>query len=309
MARVVVSRALAGDPASTLRAAGHEVALHDSGEPLTPAELRALAAGAEGLLCVLEDRIDAALLDAVPSLRAIAVYAVGTDNVDHAAAAERGVAVGNTPDVLTDATADLAMALLLAAARRLPEADATVRGGQWTTWEPTGLLGLELRGARLAIVGSGRIGRATGDRARAFGMNVDLLGRDAKLHEAIGQADVVSLHTPLTDQTRGLVDEQFLAAMKPGSILVNTSRGPLVDQVALAAALASGHLAAAAIDVTTPEPLPADDPLLQAPNLIVLPHIGSATHTARRRMAELSVANLLAGLAGEPMPHPVVPAP
>ncbi|MDQ8043638.1 MAG: NAD(P)-dependent oxidoreductase [Solirubrobacteraceae bacterium] len=305
MARVVVTRALPGPALGRLVDAGHDV--HVRAEPLPPsaAELRALVAEADALLCTLEDRVDDTLLAAAPRLRAIAVYAVGTDNVDLAAAARHGVSVGNTPDVLTDATADLAMALLLAAARHLPQAEANVREGAWRTWNPTGFLGFELRGARLCILGAGRIGRAVGERAAAFGMEVRFVGRGDDLHTALADANVLSLHAPLTGTTRRIVDAAALAAMPAGGILVNTARGGLVDQVAVAGALHSGHLSAAALDVTDPEPLPADDPLLAAPNLIVLPHIGSATHRAREAMADRAVANLLAALGGNAMPWPV----
>jgi glyoxylate reductase len=304
MARVVVTRPIPRRALTQLTAAGHEVHVRAGDLPPTSAELRELVRGADGLLCLLADRIDADLLDAAPSLRAIAVYAVGVDNVDLAAAAARGVAVGNTPDVLTDATADLAMALLLATARHVPAAAASVRDGAWRTWEPTGFLGLELRDARLCVVGAGRIGRATAARAEAFGMTVEFVGRGDDLHAALARAHVVTLHAPLTEATTNLIDAEALGAMPRGGILINTARGGLVDQVALAAALRSGQLAAAGLDVTTPEPLPADDPLLGAPNLLVLPHIGSATHRAREAMADRAVRNLLAGLAGEPMPWP-----
>ena len=209
-----------------------------------------------------------------------------------------------TPDALTDATADLAFALLLAAARRLVEGHEAVRGGAWRTWEPEGWLGRDVHGATLAIVGNGRIGQAVARRAEGFDMRVLAVGRDDDLHAALGEADFVSLHVPLTATTRHLIDAAALAAMKPTAILVNTTRGGVVDQVALAEALRAGRLAAAALDVTDPEPLPTDDPLLRAPNLLVVPHIGSATHTARERMADMAVDNLLAGLAGEPMPYP-----
>ncbi|MBO9533942.1 MAG: D-glycerate dehydrogenase [Solirubrobacteraceae bacterium] len=309
-ARVAITGELPGSPERLLRDAGHDVVVRSAASPATPEELRALAEDADALLCTLADRVDQSLLDAAPRLRAIANYAVGYDNIELAAAAARGVAVGNTPDVLTDATADLAMALLLAAARRLPEAEADVREGRWDDWNPRGLLGLELRGARLAIVGAGRIGQAVGERAAAFGMELELVGRDDDLHAALGRADVVSLHAPLTPATRHLIDASAIAAMKPGAILVNTARGPLVDQVALADALHRGRLRAAALDVTDPEPLPVDDPLLAAPNLIVLPHIGSATERARAAMGERAARNLIAALAGDPMPWPVrLPSP
>jgi len=287
-----------------LRAAGHEVTVHPGPLPPTRAELEAGVAEAEGLLCLLTEMIDAALLDRAPRLRAIANYAVGSDNVDRAAATARGIPVGVTPDVLTDATADLALALLLTAARHLPAAAQSVRDGEWRTFEPQGWLGLELRGACLAIVGHGRIGRAVGERAAAFGMELLPVGRDDDLRAALARADAVTLHCPLTERTRHLIDAAALAAMRPGAILVNTARGGVVDQVALAAALRDGVIGAAALDVTDPEPLPPDDPLLAAPNLFVLPHIGSATHTARERMAGLAADNLLAALAGAPMPHP-----
>ena len=180
----------------------------------------------------------------------------------------------------------------------------SVRDGAWRTFEPRGWLGLELRGARLLIVGPGRIGQAVAERAAAFGMEVESVGRGDDLHAALGRADVVSLHCPLTADTHHLIDAAALAAMKPTAILVNTARGPVVDQAALVAALHAGTIAAAALDVTEPEPTPAGDPLLGAPGAIVLPHIGSATHAARERMAALAVDNLLAALAGEPMPNP-----
>lgn len=306
MARVVVSRPIPDRPLQVLRDAGHAVVVRDAPTPPTPHELRNLVRGADGLLCSLTERIDAELLDAAPSLRVVANYAVGVDNIDLIAATKRGVVVGNTPDVLTDATADLTLALLLAAARRLIGAAASVRAGEWRTWEPLGFLGLELRGARLCVIGPGRIGRAVATRAAAFGMECELVGRGDDLFAALGRADIVSLHAPLTTETTGLIDRDALRAMPRGGIVVNTSRGGLVDQLALAEALHSGHLSAAALDVTDPEPLPASDPLLSSPNLLVVPHIGSATQAARTRMAERAVANVLAGLAGEPLPWPVV---
>jgi len=306
MAHVVVTRRLPGTALDRLRATRHDVEIWPHDLPPSPDELRALVAQADGLLCLLTERIDAELLAAAPRLRAVANYAVGYDNVDRDAVRARGIPVGITPDVLTDATADLTLALLLAAARRLPEAAAAVRASDgWRTWEPRGWLGLELRGAHLVLVGgAGRIGRAVHERAAAFGMQVEVVGRDDDLHAALARADVVSLHCPLTDRTRHLVDDRALGACRPSTILVNTARGGLVDQAALARALQGGRLGAAALDVTDPEPLSPDDPLLQAPNLLVLPHVGSATHRARERMADLAVDNLLAALDGRPMPHP-----
>jgi glyoxylate reductase len=303
MARVAVSRRLPFQAVDRL-AAAHDVVTWDEDRPIPPDALRELCADADGLLCMLTDRIDESLLSAAPSLRAVAVYAVGTDNVDRAAARAHGIAVGNTPDVLTEATADIAFALLLAAARRLPEAAADVRAGRWQTWTPDGWLGLELHGATLGIIGAGRIGQAVARRGGGFGMEV-ITARPLAVEEVLERADVVSLHVPLTGATRHLIDAPALQRMKPGAILVNTARGPIVDQAALADALHSGHLGAAALDVTDPEPLSPEDSLLEAPNLIVLPHIGSATHATRARMADLAVDNLLAALDGRPMPHPI----
>jgi glyoxylate reductase len=303
MAHVFVTRALPG-PALDRLAAAHDVEIWPGRLPPHPTELREHAAPAEGLLCLLTDRVDAALLDAAPRLKAIANYAVGSDNVDLALTAARGIPVGVTPDVLTEATADLAFALLLTAARRIVEGAAAVRDGRWRTWEPQGWLGADVHGATLVVVGPGRIGAAVARRADGFAMTTITVGRDDDLHAALARADFVSLHPPLTDATRHLIDGDALAALPPHAILVNTGRGGLVDQDALARALHEGRLAGAALDVTDPEPLPADHPLLDAPNLLVVPHIGSATHTARERMAELAVDNLLAALDGRPMPHP-----
>jgi glyoxylate reductase len=302
VARVFVTRRVFGDALDALRAE-HDVEVWDGELPPFPSELRARAADAEGLLCLLTERVDAALLDACQSLRVIANYAVGTDNVDLDACAARGIPVGRTPDVLTDATADLTWALILAVARRLPEAMGAV-GADWRTFEATRWLGMELAGKRLLVVGPGRIGSAVAERAGGFGMEVAFAGRDDDLHAALATADVVSLHAPLTDATRGLIAADALAAMKEGALLVNTARGRLVDPGALAEALHSGQLGGAGLDVTDPEPIPAGDPLLSAPNLLVLPHIGSATREARAAMTRLCVENLRAGLAGEPLPHP-----
>jgi glyoxylate reductase len=277
--------------------------------PPTAAELAAHAADAEGLLTLLTDRVDAALLDASPRLRAISNYAVGYDNVDLDAASKRGIPVGNTPDVLTEATADLTFALLLACARRLPEAIASVPD-DWLTWEPALYLGHEVHGATLGIIGLGRIGRAVARRASGFEMQVVHTGSDGgvPLENLLERSDFVSLHCPLTPETRHLINSEALERMRSSAILINTARGPIVDQGALAEALRTGSIAGAGIDVTDPEPPAPDDPLLGAPNLIVTPHIGSATHAARERMADLAVDNLLAGLAGRPMPHQVGPA-
>ena len=243
-------------------------------------------------------------------MRAIANYAVGYDNVDLDAAAARGIPVGNTPDVLTDATADLTWVLLLAAARKLPEAMAAVREGDWLTWEPAMYLGAAVFGATLGIVGFGRIGRAVARRASGFDMEVlwsdgSGSGGGVPLTTLLERSDFVSLHCPLTPETHHLIDDAALSRMRSTAILINTARGAIVDHDALRRALIAGEIAGAALDVTDPEPLPPGDPLLTAPNLIVVPHIGSGTRVARERMADLAVDNLLAALDGRPMPHQV----
>jgi glyoxylate reductase len=309
MARCFVTRSLPGPALDRLRAR-HDVDVWPQRLPPPYEELVARAAGVEGLLTLLTDRVDAALIEHAPRLRAISNYAVGYDNIDLAAATARGIAVGNTPDVLTEATADLAFALLLAAARKLPEAIASVQEGDWLTWEPARYLGQSVAGATLGIVGFGRIGRAVARRAGGFDMTVvhtgaPVSGSGVVLEELLERSDFVSLHCPLTPETYHLIDAAALARMKPTAILINTARGPIVDHDALRRALVAGEIAGAALDVTDPEPLPAGDRLLSAPNLIVTPHIGSATRPARERMAELAVENLLAALDGEPMPHQV----
>jgi lactate dehydrogenase-like 2-hydroxyacid dehydrogenase len=272
-------------------------------------ELMRRAPELEGLLSLLTDPVDAELIEAGPRLRAISNYAVGVDNVDVEAATVRGIPVGNTPDVLTESTADLALALMLGIARRLAEGEAFVRAGEWVTWEPGLMLGRDLHGATVGIVGYGRIGKAAGRRLEGFGCDVltNTRADPASLDELLERSDFVTVHCPLTPQTRGLIGEDALRRMKPTAYLVNTARGPIVDTNALARALHAGELAGAALDVTDPEPLPGDHPLLEAPNLLVVPHIGSATHATRERMADMAVNNLLAGLAGRPMPHQVTP--
>ena len=304
MARCFVTRRIPG-PALDRLIDEHDVDVWPHRLPPTPDELREHVAGVEGLLSLLTDTVDEALLDAAPDLRAISNYAVGTDNVDVDAATRRGIPVGNTPDVLTDATADLAFALLLALARRLPEGEHDVREGQWVTFEPDRNLGAEVSGATLGIVGFGRIGQAVARRAEGFGMEVLHSGRSGgvPLEELLERSDFVTLHCPLTPETRHLIDWPALDRMKPTALLVNTARGPIVDIAALQRALHERAIGGAALDVTDPEPIPADHPLLQAPNLLVVPHIGSATVRTRHKMTEIAVDNLLAALAGEPMPH------
>jgi glyoxylate reductase len=285
-------------------AAEHHVDVWQGRLQPSRAKLIEKAQDAEGLLCMLTDRIDREVIAACENLRVISNYAVGVDNVDIEVATERGIPVGFTPDVLTEATADATFALLLAAARRVVEGDDVVRAGRWLTWEPTLLLGQDVHGKTLGIIGMGRIGSAVARRAEGFGM--EILTRTSSngvpLDELLERSDFVSLHAPLNDSTRGMIDEDQLKLMKPTAILVNTSRGGLVDSGALSRALDRGWIAGAALDVADPEPIPKGHPLLDAPNLILNPHIASASIEARTAMADLAVDNLIAGLAGDPMP-------
>ncbi|HTO09245.1 MAG TPA: D-glycerate dehydrogenase [Myxococcota bacterium] len=262
--------------------------------------------GHDALLCLLTDRIDAAFLAAAPGLKIVANLAVGTDNIDLAAARARGVLVSNTPDVLTDATADLAFALLLAAARRLPWADRYVRGGGFTGWRPDLGLGLDVTGRTLGIVGFGRIGRAVAERARGFRMEVIWHGRQGgtPLDELLSRSDFVSLHAPLTPKTRHLIGARELGRMRPHAVLVNTARGPLVDEAALVQALREGVIAGAGLDVFEREPALAAG-LAELPQVVLAPHVGSATPATRDRMAEVAAENVIAALAGKPIPNRV----
>ncbi len=271
---------------------------------------------ADGILSLLTDRVDEAILARAPKLRVVSNMAVGVDNIDLAACTRRGIPVGNTPGAMTDATADIAMLLLLTAARRLPESALDAREGRWATWSPTGWLGADLRGARLGIVGLGKIGAAMAERARAFGMDLVYWGprrnvenearvgaRYVAFEELLATSDFVSLHCPLNESTRGLIGESALRQMKPTTILVNAARGPVVDTSALVTALRENWIRFAALDVTDPEPLPPSHALYALPNCFILPHIGSATHGTRKRMAEMACENLLAGLAGQRLPN------
>jgi phosphoglycerate dehydrogenase-like enzyme len=271
---------------------------------------------ADGILSLLTARIDESILVRAPNLRVVSNMAVGVDNIDLAACTRRGIPVGNTPGAMTDATADLTMSLLLAAARRLPESAKDAREGRWSTWSPTGWLGADLRGATLGIVGLGKIGRAVAERARGFGLrlvyweptrNVENEAATGvsyvSFEELLSTSDFVTLHCPLTQATRGLIGESALQTMKPTAILVNAARGPVVNTDALVRALSEGWIASAALDVTDPEPLPPSHPLYALPNCLILPHIGSATHGTRKRMAEMACENLLAGLEGMRLPN------
>jgi glyoxylate reductase len=303
MARVYVTRKLPGTALDRL-AAEHEVTVWPERLPPPRPELWARVAESEGVLSLLSDQLDAELIANAESLKAISNYAVGVDNVDLEAATERGIPVGNTPGVLTETTADLALALMLGISRRLLEGDSAVRRGEWLTWEPARMLGRDLHDATVGIVGFGRIGRAVAKRVESFGCRVLHTSRSGgvPLPRLLESSDFVTLHCPLTDDTRGLIGEQALQLMKPTAYLINSARGPIVDTMALVRALHSGQIAGAALDVTDPEPLPREHVLAGAPNTLILPHLGSATVATREAMADMAVDNLLAGLAGERMP-------
>lgn len=275
----------------------------------------------EGLLSLLTDTVDTGLMEAAPRLRVISNMAVGYDNIDVPAATSRGIVAGNTPGVLTETTADFAFALLLAAARRVVEADAYTRKGEWKAWGPMVMLGYDVYHATLGIVGFGRIGTGVAKRAKGFNMEVlyyDEVRRLQKEKELgvkyissllalLSSADFITLHVPLTAETHHLISTAEFAAMKPTAILINTSRGPVVDQKALYQALKSRQIFAAALDVTEVEPIPPDDPLLTLDNIIIAPHIASASVATRTKMATMAAANLIAGLRGEILPYCVNP--
>ncbi|HEY8869587.1 MAG TPA: D-glycerate dehydrogenase [Candidatus Limnocylindrales bacterium] len=319
--RVFVSRAIPDDGLRPVVEACDARVWEQEVEPPRDELLRAIE-GCDGVLTLLTERVDDEFLDrAGAGLKVVSNFAVGFDNIDVPACTARGIAVGNTPGVLTDTTADLAFALLMAAARRVAEGDRYVRAGRWLTWGPMLLLGTDVYGSTLGIVGFGRIGQALARRASGFGMtvlyhDVDELPADVTgplgatyvpLDELFATSDFISLHVNLTPETRHLIDAAALRKMKPSAVLVNTSRGPVVDQAALHAALRDGVIWAAALDVTDPEPMPVDDPLLSLENCLIVPHIASASRVTRGKMAAMAAANLLAGARGERLPTPVNP--
>jgi glyoxylate reductase len=319
--RVFVSRVIPEEGLARVREAT-DATIWEDGLPPPRNKLLAAVEGCDGILTLLTDRVDDELLDrAGAQLKVVSNFAVGFDNVDVEACTRRRIPVGNTPGVLTETTADLAWALLMAAARRLVEGDRYVRDGKWKTWGPMLLMGPDVHGATIGIVGFGRIGQAVARRAKGFGMRIVYhdLQRVPKSVEAefdatymtleglLHESDFVSLHTVLSPETKGLINAERLGWMKPTAVLVNTSRGPVVDSMALVDALRDGTIAAAGLDVTDPEPLPADHPLVGLDNCLVVPHIASASRATRGKMASMAAANLLAGLRGERLPTPVNP--
>ncbi len=317
--RVFVTRELPGPGFAALRAdAQYELDVWPDDSPPPREALLEQVVGVEGLLCLITDRIDARVLDcAGDQLRVVSQMAVGVDNIDLEACAARGVAVGNTPGVLTETTADIAWALLLSSARRLVEAAEYVKRGDWKTWSPTQLAGVDVHGATLGVIGFGAIGQAVARRAQGFGMRVlywnrtprrqaAALGAEARsFDDLLRESDFVSINVALTDDTRNLIDRRALELMRSDAFLINTARGPIVDEAALIDALRAGQIRGAGLDVTAVEPLTTDSPLLEMNNVVVLPHIGSASLATRGRMADIAVANLRAGIAGEPLPNAV----
>src|SRR5216684_2335865 len=316
--RVFVTRPMA-QPALRRLAQAARVELWDDDYPPAHDELLRRLARADAVLSMVSDRFDAATIAALPHLVAISNLAVGVDNVDLTAATGAGIPVGHTPGVLTETTADLAFALMMAVARRVAEGDRFVRDGRWRTWAPGIMLGQDVYGATLGIIGWGAIGRAVARRGAGFGMRILYTTRDSKraadaanaparaertdLARLLAESDFVSIHVPLTSATHHVIGARELAAMKRGAIIINTARGPILDQKALFDALQSGHLAGAGLDVTEREPIAMDDPLLTLPNVVITPHIGSASHATRLKMAQLAVDNLLDVFAGKMPRH------
>lgn len=315
--KVFVTRRIPQEGMQILSAAGEcEVSMWDSDEPVPRTELLRGVRGAVGILCLLSDKIDAEVLDAAgPNLKVISTLSVGFDHLALNEIKKRGIRVGYTPDVLTDATAELTVALLLATARRLPEGVEEVKNGGWSSWKPLWLCGYGLSGSTIGIIGLGRIGMAIAQRLLPFGVKrVLYTGRTAKPQAAevngefvpmdtlVSESDFIVVSCSLTPETQGLCDKGFFSKMKNTAVFVNTSRGAVVNQEDLYQALKTGQIAAAGLDVTTPEPLPTNHPLLTLKNCVVLPHIGSATYSTRGIMSSLAANNLLAGLQGTDMP-------
>lgn len=314
MPRIIVTRRPPGDAVDRLREIG-DVWMWPEDSAIPRAVLEEQIADADALYCMLTDPIDSELLDRAPSLRVVSTMAVGVDNIDLSACTERGIAVGHTPDVLTDSTADMAWALLMAASRRIEEGIEYASSGRWQRWEPEAFLAYDVAGTTLGIVGMGRIGATVARRATGFDMDILYTSRSrhadveeqngarrVELDELLERSDHVVVCTALTEDTKGLIDADALDRMKPTANLVNIARGPIVDTDALYDALVSGSIRCAGLDVTDPEPIPADHPLIGLANCTIVPHVGSATMRTRIAMADLAADNLIAVLHGDPMP-------
>jgi len=320
MTYIYVTRKIPENGINKLADKGYEVEIWEGDLPVPRETLLEKVRRADGVLTLLSDQVDEVLLDSAPHLRVISNFAVGYDNVDVEAATKRGIPIGNTPDVLTETTADTAFMLLMAAARRLPEAQRDVKAGNWKTWEPLGWLGQDIHGATLGVVGFGRIGQAIARRGTGFGMQLLYHSRTPKpeaeaqlgaeyrdLDTLLQEADFISLSVPLTDETHHLIGERELSLMRQTAVIINTARGAVIDPSALYTALRANMIFAAGLDVTDPEPLPADHPLLTLDNCIVVPHIGSATEQSRAAIADLAAENIIAGIEGRSLPHCVNP--
>ncbi len=310
MLQVAVTRRIDTDALKQLEAVA-ELRYWDDDLPPSPEQLVDLLSGVDGALTLLTDRIDGAILDKLPTIRVVSNLAVGFDNIDVAACTARGVAACTTPNVLTQTTAEFALALTFAVARQIAPGARAAREGEWKTWYPFRFLGRDLEGATLGIVGLGRIGRRFADMAHSIGMEVIYAGERAEddayrqvgIDELYASSDIVSLHVPLTDETRGMIGREALAAMKPDAILINTARGPVIDTDALVAALSEGRLSGVGLDVTDPEPLPSDHPLYSFDRVTIVPHIASATAVTRHKMSSLAAQNVVAVLTGSDPPH------
>lgn len=296
--------------------ADYQVILPEGDQKGISSKLRERLADASGIFCLLDDPIPAEILHNAPKLKVISNMAVGVDNIDLEACTRLGIPVGHTPGVLTDGTADLTVALLLSVGRQLPKASEDARLGRWSSWNPTGWLGTDLRDSTIGIVGLGKIGYAVAQRLSGFGPQIiftsknpkpekarTLDARQVSLDELLRSSDIICLHTALTDETKGMIDKSAFQIMKKSAILINAARGPVVKTDDLVEALESGQIRAAGLDVTDPEPLPPDHPLFRLENCLITPHIGSATHHTRKSMAEIALRNLVAGLSGYPLPH------
>jgi glyoxylate reductase len=314
--RIAMTRKIPAVALETLENAGAEVVVWPEQLPPSPEKLLEHVDGAEGILSTLNDKIDGPFLDKVPSVKVVSNFAVGYDNIDVDACTQRGVAVCITPDVLTDTTADFAFALLMSAARRVSESHQSIPRGEWKTWEPLGYLGQDVHGATLGIVGMGRIGVAMAKRAAGFNMSViysDMFRNESaeselgveyvEFDDLLSRSDFVSVHTPLTPETRGLFSTEQFKKMKSSAVLINTARGPVVDTDALVEALNAGEIWGAGLDVTDPEPIPADHPLMSIDRAVVCPHIASASEVTRANMARLAADNVVAVLTGKKPPR------
>lgn len=316
--RVLVTREIPGAALDELRAAV-EVTLWERELPPDEDTLREMIRPMHGLLCLLTERVDRSLLRAAPDLQVVSTMSVGVDHIDLDACQEHGIPVGHTPGVLTDATADFTLGMILVLGRRILEGRRFAKEGNWRTWSPTLLLGKDLSASTVGILGLGRIGSAVAQRLTAFGADLAFFDHDREaghdlgfeieyrpLEELIRNVDILTIHLPATVETEGLIGEQELRAMPSDSLLVNTARGAIVDTQALVTALEQGWIGGAALDVTRPEPLPPEHKLYRIPNCIITPHIASAGRETRERMAEMAVENLIAGLRNQPLPHPAL---